>query len=281
MSQYLRPAFLTLVVVLLMPLGCSSLLYYPDDVMYVELETMEFQPEEVVFKIESGPEVHSWYFTSKQPAKALIVFFHGNGANRTGHIAGLYWLLRSGYDILALDYPGYADSEGKPTPKNTVETGHAALRYAVKRRPGLPLIVYGQSLGGAVAMRTVIDLKKEITPALVVADSTFASYQRAGKKVLSKSWVTWLMQPLANLVLSDEYAPGDAIAEISPVPLLVIHSKEDRVIPYVLGEEVFAKARSPKEFWRLEAGPHIATFALPGGVKNRTRFIEKLASLGI
>ena len=242
---------------------------------------MEFQPEETVLKIKSGLDVHAWYFSSRKPAKAVIVFFHGNGQNRTSHIVSLYWLIKAGYDLLALDYPGYGDTDGKPTPENTVETGHAALRYVAAKKPKLPIIVYGQSLGGAVALRTVIDMKDEIKPALVVADSTFLSYQKAAQNVLSKSWVTWLLQPLAWVLLSDRYAPKGAVASISPIPLLVIHARDDTVVPFKLGEEVFNKAQEPKEFWPLEKGWHIGTFSTPDGPRIRQKFLEKLKKMGL
>jgi uncharacterized protein len=267
---------------LLVTTSCSGLLYFPDELMYTDPKTSFDQPpEEVQFPLANNDQMHAWYFPglNKKP-KAIIVFCHGNGQNRSAHIVGLYWLVREGYDLLAFDYPGYADSDGNPTPENTVESAKAAIRWAHTKEPNLPLIVYGQSLGGAVAMKAVFELKDEIKPALVVADSTFLSYEAAARSLLANHWITWLIQPLPYLVLSDKYAPGADIAKINS-PLLVIHSMGDSVISYKLGEEVFNTAVEPKDFWTLEKVGHIRTFILPEGAEARTKFLAKLVSMGI
>ena len=256
-------------------------MYYPDHYMYVEEETMEYKPEDLVFKINNKQEVHSWYFSSPKPPKAIVVFFHGNAQNRTSHIVGLYWMVKAGYDLFAVEYPGYGDTEGKPNPKNTVETARAAIRYAAAKKPKVPLIIYGQSLGGAISLRGVIDTKNDVKPALVVADSTFLSYQKIAKTMMKRSWLTWPFQWMSSVGFSDEYAPGDKVSEISPIPLLVIHSKNDRVIPYSFGEEVYNKAKSPKELWTLEDTAHIGIFAAPAGVVNRQRFLQRLEKMGL
>ena len=262
--------------------GCSSLLYFPDDLLYTDpVVSFEWPPDDVIIKSTGGDENHAWYFTGLyKKAKAIVVFCHGNGQNRSSHIVGLYWMVREGYDLLAVDYPGYADNDGDPSPENTVEAAKAALRWAVAKEPHLPLIVYGQSLGGAIALKAVLDLKGEIKPALVVADSTFVSYREVGNAFLGSHWLTWLLQPLPYLVLSDRFAPGDDIAKLG-ARLLVIHAKDDEVVPFRLGEDVFKKATEPKEFWPLEKGGHIRTFMLPGGAENRTKFLAKLSALGL
>jgi alpha-beta hydrolase superfamily lysophospholipase len=253
----------------------------PDDLLYTNPEhSFKQPPEDVVIRSAGGEENHAWRFVALQKSKAVIVFCHGNGQNRSAHIVGLYWLVKEGYDVLAIDYPGYADNDGDPTPENTVEAAKAAMRFAVTGKPALPLIVYGQSLGGAVALRAVIDLRNEIKPALVVADSTFLSYRRVGKAILASHWLTWLAQPLAGVVLDDRFAPGDEVAKIG-APLLVIHSREDELVPYGSGEEIYNKASAPKEIWSLEKGRHIQTFILPDGAGLRKRFLAKLAAMGM
>lgn len=262
--------------------GCTNLLYAPDSHLYVDPDKLTPKPEEVKFTAESSNgvnELGGWYFRSQSKPKAVIVYFHGNGQNRSAHFAGLYWIVKEGYDLFIFDYPGYGDVGGKASPENTVAAGKAALLYVRDQMPSTPLIVYGQSLGGAVAMRTMIELKGQIEPKLFVADSTFLSYRSAARKVLSNHWLTWLLQPVGWLVMNDDYAPVDRVKEISPIPMLVIHSKHDHVIDFSLGEEVFARAAEPKEFWQLESGRHIETFSSADmiyALKTRKRFLAKL-----
>ncbi len=265
--------------------SCTSMLYAPDRIMYVDRKKLNPQPEDVNFSAQTvaGEQgLVGWYFASSPKPKAVIVYFHGNGQNRSAHFMGLYWLIKEGYDLFIFDYPGYGDIEGEATPKNTIETGEAAIRVVMQKKPGVPLIIYGQSLGGAVALRTVIEMKKEIQPKLIVADSTFLSYRSAAKSVLSRHWLTWAMQPFGWLVMSDAFAPKDRIQEISPFPLLVIHSKEDQIINYDLGREVFDRAAEPKEMWTLEKGGHIETFSgrdMLYAVQTRKKFLAKLEAV--
>jgi pimeloyl-ACP methyl ester carboxylesterase len=265
-------------MILAATLSCSGLLYYPDHVMYVEEEFMQFKPADTVLKIKSGGEIHGWYFSAPSKPKAVIVFFHGNGQNRTSHIVDVYWLIKEGYDIFALEYPGYGETDGSPTPENTVESGHAALKYVAEKNPGLPIIVYGQSLGGAVALRTVIDMKKEIPISMVVVQGTFTSYKRVAKKVMARSWITWPIQWLGPAVLSDEFAPGDRVKELAPIPLVILHDRFDPVVPYAMGEELFAKASEPKEFWTLETHRHDQPFGGETGPEMRRKFLNRLSA---
>lgn len=269
--------FLTLLAFTLLT-SCSNLLYYPDRRLYVDPEKLDPKPVAVEFKDETGHNLFGWYFaTPKKPARAVIVLFHGNAQNLSSHFIGLYWLIKEGYDLFVFDYRGYGKVAGEPTPENTVWAGKAALREVRKREPQLPLVIYGQSLGGAIALRTAIEMQNEIKASLIVADSTFLSYKRVARRALAQNWFTWILQPLGYLVLSDEWAPGERVAELSP--LLIMHSRIDRVVPFANGEEINSLARGDKEFWILEKTDHIQTFEPPHGLEVRKRFLEKLKSL--
>lgn len=258
--------------------GCSSLLYYPTSYLYVDLNALKIKPEEVMFTTPDGTKHAGWYFRSnpKKLGKAQLVFFHGNGQNLSAHFIALYWILDHGYDFFIFDYPGYGGSQGEPTPKNTVTAGVAALRWAKAKNPTQPLVVFGQSLGGAVALSSILQVKDEISPCLIVAESSFTSYQRAGKDVLSNQWWTWLFQPLAFLVLSDSQAPRGKLKDLSPIPLLVIHGDKDPVVAYKRGEELFKEAGEPKEFWQVPGGQHIDTFGDEQGVRFKPKFLAQL-----
>jgi len=257
--------------------GCSSLLYHGTHKKYFDPEKHGLHQEDVTFASLDGTKIHAWYFKSKKAEKprAQFVFFHGNGENLTSHFATLAWILPFGYDYLIFDYRGYGKSEGTPTPQGTVEDGEAAIRYLYHRNPKIPLIVFAQSLGGAVAIRSIVELHGQIPIKWVVLDSTFVSYEAEGRSLLSKSWVTWLFQPLADVLLSDSWAPGDQIAQISPIPILVMHGDRDRTVDYNLGLDLFKRAREPKEFWRIKDGVHTDAFWRHGGI-YRVKFLKKL-----
>jgi fermentation-respiration switch protein FrsA (DUF1100 family) len=200
----------------------------------------------------------------------MVVHFHGNAQNLSSHFLGLEWIHKKGFDYFIFDYRGYGKSQGEPSPQGTIEDGEAAMRWAHAQNPSLPMIVVGQSLGGAVALRTVYEMKKEIPVKLLVADSTFHSYQEIGRKTLAKSWMLWLLQPLAYVVLSDRWAPGKKIGELSPTKILVVHGTQDPVMPLSLGKRIFELAKEPKEFWEVKDGGHIDfTWRIQEGYRDR------------
>lgn len=280
-----------LAILIFLVSGCSSALYYPSQQLYddpakVGAESGESNPkianivpEDIWFKSEDGTKLNGWYFKApgKKKPKALIVFFHGNGENISSHFLTLRWILGYGFDYFIFDYRGYGRSEGDPSPRGTMEDGKAAIRWAAirAREKKAPLVIFGQSLGGAVALRSVIELGREVPLKLMAVDSTFASYRSEGASVLSSSWLTWIFQPLAYLLLSDRYAPSDRIREIAPTPLLVMHGDADKTVPIKHGEKLFKLAQQPKEFWRIPGGEHIDVFWVHNG-EYRRRFIEKL-----
>ncbi len=257
--------------------GCAGLLYYPTRTLYVDPQKLNPAPELVKFELNKNIEIHGWRFkTIKPPARAVILFFHGNGGNRSGHFTTLYWIIKHGYDLVIFDYPGYGQTRGDPTPESTVQMGKAALRYVHAQYPSLPLVVYGQSLGGAVAMRSVWEMRQEIPTQLLIVDSSFLSYKRAARRVMAKSWLTWALQPLAYILFSDRWAPGKKVAELSGIPLIVIHSRTDEIIPFDLGEEIYNTAREPKEFWIKERGTHNEPFAGEDGPALQARLLQAL-----
>lgn len=243
----------------LLHVGCSSLLYYPTREEHVDRAKMPLKPEDVEFVSEDGTRLHGWYFHAQPEARknCTLLFFHGNAQNISTHFFSLYSAPIHGYDFFIFDYRGYGRSEAKqPSPEGTVADGRAALRWLKARAPERPIVVFAQSLGGAIALRSVLDLKDEIAPKAVVVDSGFSSYQAVGRAVLARSWVTWLFQPFAWIALSDRLAPEDGLWRLPPVPLLVIHGDRDPTVPFSMGERLFTKAHEPKEFWRIPGGGH-------------------------
>lgn len=104
-----------------------------------------------------------------------------------------------------------------------------------------------------------MDKKAEINLKLVVADSTFDSFQRIARAKLAQSWLTWWIQPLSYVLLSDYWAPED-LKLLSPVPVLVIHGLKDMVVEPELGEKIFEKLAEPKTLWRISGGAHTDVF---------------------
>lgn len=261
--------------------GCTTVFYQPDRYMYYPPELNGYRQENIYFPSGDGTRLHGWFYrsTAGKP-KGTIVQFHGNGQNMSAHYASLVWLTREGYNLFTFDYRGYGESLAEPDPEGVYKDGLAALDKAweLHRETKAPkLIVYGQSLGGAIAMRCFVDFRHQQETSLVVMDSTFISYKDVAQETLAKHWLTWAFSPLARVLVSDKFAP-EKVLERFHNRTLVIHDKEDPVVKYQNGQALFAKISAKKEFWSLDHGEHIAVFFVDQ-LRYRRKFLDLLGAI--
>ncbi|MDO9183247.1 MAG: alpha/beta hydrolase, partial [Bacteriovorax sp.] len=202
----------------------------------------------------------------------LVLVFHGNAQNLSSHALNLTWMLDHKTDVLIFDYRGYGLSEGSPYPKGVVEDGLKFLQLAYdKYKDGhyKRLIIYTQSLGGAIAMRSLEEVAWQNEISLLVLDSTFRSPQDvASAKTHGLLW--WL--------ISSEYTADKKLSHLT-MPLLVIHALHDPVIPFKFGEVIFNTAPSTKKnFWKIEDGSHGDVFFVQKGL-YREKFIKLIETI--
>lgn len=249
---------MVLTLTMIATINCSSLFYFPDKRELVYRHKLPLQPQDVTFASEDGTKLHGWFFGPMKAAepRAVIVQFHGNGQNLTTHFLSLYEA--PGHDLayLAFDYRGYGQSEGSPEPKGVIKDGIAAIRWMHDKYPDKPLIVFAQSLGGAIAIKAVTQLKNEIPISLFIVDSSFYDYRAAAATMFKQSLLTYLLHPLAWAIVDNEESPIDDIPKISPIPLIVVHGNKDRILNESLGRKLFDLAKEPKEFWLIPGGQH-------------------------
>ena len=255
--------------------GCTNIFLQPDRALHFRPEQVGVKWEEAHFKSRDGVELTGlWFPAVKLPAKGVVVQFHGNGENMTSHFLSVYWLALEGYDVLAFDYRGYGASGGKKSIDGSVADGMAALACARAKAPGLPIVVIGQSLGGALALASLDrDGGKDV--GALVLDSTFASFRRVARDKLGQLWLTWPLQWPLSFLISDRIAPERFIARRKNIPLLMLHASDDPVVPYREGRRLFDLAPGPKEFWDVPGAGHAAAFG-PQGAEFRPRLLRFL-----
>jgi fermentation-respiration switch protein FrsA (DUF1100 family) len=244
--------------------GCiESMFFYPDRAVSASPDRLGVRAEDVAFRNADGMKLHGWFLPASGSAKGTVLHLHGNAANISNHLPLVSWLPAQGFHVLMFDYRGFGRSEGKPTLDGVVDDAHAALAY-VRTRPEVDatrLVIFGQSLGGATALRLLA--RDAAGVRLGVIDSAFASYRGIARDVASSG----LLAPVAGIAASvlppAERDPITALKSIR-VPLIFVHGKRDSVVPSRYSEELHAAAGEPRQLWLVPGADHMMVFGVPG-----------------
>ena len=195
-------------------------------------------PKEVVeehwIDTPDGERLHAWYCRSPKE-KASGLFCHGNTGNLTVSADIIPHLLDAGLSILFFDYRGYGKSSGRTTYKGVLADGVTAARFHDTLRPQhLPSILYGFSLGGAVAAQVI---KRHRFDALIL-QSTFTSLTKITRALYPRL-------PM-HLLAGDLFDTINVIRKLD-VPLLVMHGTADEVVPCSMAHELFGACPTPRK----------------------------------
>lgn len=254
--------------------------YFPEKKHYLEPSLLKVSFKEVFFQASDGTELHGWFFPARGKVKGSITQFHGNAQNISTHFLSLLWVIEHGYNFFTFDYRGYGKSQGSPTPAGTHLDALAALSraYELHQQSGSgKFVVYGQSLGGVIALRALPEWENFSTTDLIVLDSTFSSYEKIALDKMKSSFFLLPFTPLARL-MKNEYDSEKVFSKVTP-PTLVIVGEKDQIVPARFGLEIFEKINpSRKWLWRLPEGVHLNVFHHAQG-EYRKRFLELLSEL--
>lgn len=201
--------------------------------------------EDVYFLTPDGLKIHGWFVPAKKdPQEALtFLFFHGNAGNIGNRLEKIEMFHDLGSNVFIIDYRGYGLSDGRPSENGIYVDAQAAFDYLLSRQDVRHdrILAVGVSLGGAVA----VDLAMNRPVCGLVMQSTMTSAKDMAKKIL----------PIAPLFLiRTQMNSIEKIARVT-VPKLIVHSVEDEMIPFAMGQSLFAAALEPKQFLQLQ-GSH-------------------------
>lgn len=243
-----RVAMLSLAGTLLLA-GCTDLFFYPMRQQVLDPQEMGLAKRDVALRAADGVQLFAWHLQAQRP-RGVVCFFHGNAENISTHIVNVAWLPEAGYEVLLVDYRGYGASHGEAEFPAVFADVRAGLDWCLVRgrEAGVPVYALGQSLGAALLLGVVAAEPYRDGLAAVVADSGFSGYRRIARDALSRSWLLWPLQyPLSWLVTGD-HDPERAARRLGSLPLLVMHSVDDEVVPYAHGGRIFAAAAGPRCF---------------------------------
>ena len=272
-NKKLFNTYFFILVFLVNLVGCTSLIYQPDHYLHADPHSFGIKFKEYFVSSVDGTKLLAWDMKSKTPdPENLILMFHGNAENLSSHAFNLTWMLDHKTDLLIFDYRGYGLSGGTPYPKGVWEDGLTFLQIAYDKFISghyKHFIIYGQSLGGSIAMSALEKVSWRNEVSLLVLDSTFRSAADVASEK-TKGLLGWL--------ISSEYTASQSLSFLT-MPLLVIHAPKDPVVNFKFGEDIFRKAPSVKKvFWPIDGGSHGDVFFVNQG-RYRTQFLRYLEGL--
>lgn len=259
--------------------GCAGLLFYPDRAIRLTPDALGLKYEDVDLTTPDGIRLHGWFLLTQGEPRGTVFFLHGNAQNISTHVYNVAWLPETGYQVFLLDYRGYGQSEGSPgLPEvlTDVATGFQWLLTEPRIAKG-NLFLLGQSLGanlGAYFAGATREVRHRLSA--IVLDAPFASYREIAREKLAQLPITWPLRAPLSRLMPDDYSPIKNVAELSPLPLLVMCSETDEIVPARHSIALFEAAGEPKSLW-LTRGPHIATFVQE---RNRQRLLSFLKEHG-
>ncbi|VVO84752.1 alpha/beta hydrolase [Pseudomonas fluorescens] len=225
------------------------------------VQELDLQPK----NFKAGQNIHAWWWPAEKANAPAILYLHGVRWNLTGQLFRIEQLRAAGYSVLAIDYRGFGQSKGDlPSESSVYEDARVAWeRFKLLQPDPNKRLIYGHSLGGAVAVDLAAELGQDAardkTPLAVrglVIESTFTSLADVAAAVANTSLpVRWL--------LSQKFDSIDKIAEIH-MPLLVVHGMADAFVPSRFSEQLFNAAQQPKRLLLVPGATHNNSMALGG-----------------
>lgn len=211
----------------------DRILFQPQDPTYLHL------PDEIRIPTTDGATLNAVYLENPNAAFTLL-FSHGNAEDLGGVLPFMKQFYDMGYSVLMYDYRGYGTSDGSPSYRKVKDDASAAYRWLTEEKKVAPktIIAHGRSLGGALAVR--IAAKHEVGGLII--ECSFASAFRVKTGVQLLPW--------------DKFNSEKLIPHVG-CPVLVIHGKEDQVIPFSHGVKLYNAAPEQKEHLWIEGAQHM------------------------
>ncbi len=263
-------------VLLTVLLRQKKMLYFPLKAMSTSPADIGLSYRDVTFKTTDGLTLSGWFVGVERnrdiPAiydsQNVVLFCHGNGGNISHRLDTLAIFHRLGLRTFIFDYRGYGRSEGDPSEDGTYRDVEAAWRYLTEDESIPPdrIILFGRSLGGAVAAH----MASKTDARALVLESTFTSVPNVAAEI-------YPFLPV-HMFCRFKYNTLDRLKRIE-MPVLVVHSNEDNMIPFRHGRELFLEAKEPKQFLEIHGshnqGFHTSEQIYTEGLKQFLDLISK------
>ena len=201
---------------------------------------LAYEPVEII--TEDGIKLNAWYLPVREP-RGTVLFFHGNAGNISHRLDSLKVFNELNLATLIFDYRGYGRSEGAVSERGIYLDAEAVWRHLTEERgiPAAEIVLFGRSLGAAVAA----SVASRHTAGALIIESGFVSVPDMAAKIYPWLPARWLARI--------GFPTGDYL-RTTTCPVLVVHSRDDEIIPFDQGLRLFEVASEPKQFLELRGG---------------------------
>ena len=193
-------------------------------------------------------DLKGWFYNKNLNKFKTVLFLHGNAGSLENRTYKLNHFKDLNVNFLIIAWRGFSGNEGKPNEEGLYEDGRSAIRWLkAKGISERSIILYGESLGTGVS----VEIAQNKNYAGVILESPFTSMVDMGKKY-------YPFFPV-RLLLKDKFESYKKINNIK-IPVLIIHSKVDKIVPYKMGKAMYKLANEPKFFYSQEYGGHMVEY---------------------
>jgi uncharacterized protein len=207
----------------------------------------------------SSDKLHTWWIPAKrvqqgqQTTPKTLIYFSGRGTNKSYNLARIEGLWRLGFSILMIDYRGAGASPGPhPSEAQMYADAQVAWNYVTQTRKISPqqVILYGESLGGAVALDLAV---KQPQAHGLILQSTFTSISDWARQN------EWLQLLPINQLLTQRFDSQAKIASLR-MPVLLLHGQKDAIVPMWMSQHLYNAAPTPKRLLIIPGKGHITIY---------------------
>ena len=228
--------------VVLLYVAQRSLQYFPERRRTAPRAIGLSEAEEVVLNTADGEQVIVWHLPPHED-HPVFLYFHGNGGSLRWREERFRALVADGSGLVALSYRGYGGSSGRPTEAGLLKDAAAAYAFANGRYPAERIVLWGESLGSALA----IAVAAERPVACVVLEAPFTSAVDVGARHY------WFVP--VRLFMKDQFRSDLRAPEVR-APVLILHGEKDAVVPIDLGKRLYSLIQAPKRFITVTDAGH-------------------------
>ena len=249
------------------------------DYTFSPFETHVEGYEDVKLTTADGLRLSAWWLPRPE-SRRVVIGLAGHRSPKADLLGIGSALWRAGNNVLLFDWRsrGQSDVAQHSLAYSELRDAEAAVAYVLDRMPEARIGLIGYSMGASVA---ILLAAREPRVAAVVADSPFTGIAEVVAHGAAQLRLPpQLVVPMADRLTGWRYGyrfgavrPIQAVAAISPRPLLLIHGGADSLIPVSHAHELFMTAREPKQRWIVEGADHCGAY-----FADRTGYVGRVAA---